>query len=249
MTSFNGDDLRRAEFRDVDLSGGRFVGSDLSGVVMRGVVVEAMEIDAPWLSEGSTYLRVNGVDVIPLVEAELDRRFPGRALRRANDPDGLRAAWAALEAAWDAVLARAAGLPAGTLDVSVAGEWSFTQTVRHVVLATDIWLGKAVLGLARPFHPLGLVDASAEAEGFDMSVFAAEEPSYDEVLAARESRVALVRGFLADVTPELLAEPRPNPHDPRHSETVAACVRVVLDESWEHLRYAVRDLDVLAGPA
>jgi len=37
-------------------------------------------------------LRVNGVDVAPLVEAELNRRFPGRADRRTGDPDGLRAA-------------------------------------------------------------------------------------------------------------------------------------------------------------
>jgi hypothetical protein len=30
-------------------------------------------------SPTASFLRVNGVDVIPLVEAELDRRFPGRA--------------------------------------------------------------------------------------------------------------------------------------------------------------------------
>jgi hypothetical protein len=52
-------------------------------------------------------VRVNGVDVIPLVEAELNRRFPGRADRRAEDLDGLRAAWATLE--------RVAAMPAGTL--------------------------------------------------------------------------------------------------------------------------------------
>jgi len=52
-------------------------------------------------------LRVNGVDVIPLVEAELNRRLPGRAGRRATDPYGLRAAWAALERTWAATLERA----------------------------------------------------------------------------------------------------------------------------------------------
>ena len=40
-------------------------------------------------------VRINGVDVVPFVEAELDRRFPGRAERRAPDPEGLRNAWAA----------------------------------------------------------------------------------------------------------------------------------------------------------
>ena len=40
-----------------------------------------------------------------------------------------------------------AGLPPDTVDVSVAGEWSFAQTLRHLVLATDMWLGRGILGL------------------------------------------------------------------------------------------------------
>jgi hypothetical protein len=67
------------------------------GVVMRGVDAVGADIDAPWLFDGESFLRVNGVDVIPLVEAELNRRFPGRADRRAGDPDGVCAAWATLE--------------------------------------------------------------------------------------------------------------------------------------------------------
>ena len=41
---------------------------------------------------GDVYKRqvVNGVDVAGLVDAELNRRFPGRELRRAQTPDGLR---------------------------------------------------------------------------------------------------------------------------------------------------------------
>src|SRR5262245_63830982 len=91
------DDLRGAKFVNVNLRGARFVEADLSDVVMRGVRVAGADIDAPWLFDGESFLRVNGVDVIPLVEAELNRRLPGRADRRAGDPDGLRAAWAALE--------------------------------------------------------------------------------------------------------------------------------------------------------
>ena len=41
---------------------------------MRGVEVAKVDIDAPWLVHGERLL-VNGVDVIPFVEAELDRRF------------------------------------------------------------------------------------------------------------------------------------------------------------------------------
>jgi hypothetical protein len=93
------DDLQGAEFVDADLRGARFVRSALSEVVMRAVDVTGADIDAPWLFDGDGYLRINGVDVIPLVDAELNRRFPGREDRRAGDPDGLRTAWAALERA------------------------------------------------------------------------------------------------------------------------------------------------------
>jgi hypothetical protein len=72
------DDLQGAEFVGVDLRGARFVGADLSGVVMRSVDVAGMEIDGPWLFEDESFLRVNGVDVIPLVEAGRHRRRVGR---------------------------------------------------------------------------------------------------------------------------------------------------------------------------
>lgn len=236
------DELQGAEFLDADLQGARFVGADLSGVVMRGVQVSGADIDAPWLFDGESSFRVNGVDVAPFVEAELNRRFPGRADRRAADPDGLRAAWATLERTWAATLERVAAMPAGTVDVSVGGEWSFAQTLRHLVLATDMWLGRAILELEQPFHPLGQADASLETEGHDTSIFTKVTPSYAEVLEARAGRVAMVRDFLATVTPEVLAAPRKNPHAPDYPETVLSCLHVILAEEWEHHRYAVRDL-------
>jgi hypothetical protein len=229
-----------------EFQGARFVGCDLSGVVMRGVQIEAADIDAPWIFEGDSHFRINGVDVLPFVDAELNRKFPGRELRTAADPDGLRAAFAALHDSWSALLDRVAGMPAGTVDQSVDGEWSFAQTLRHLVLATDMWLGKGILELDQPFHPLGISDASMAEEGWDMSVFSTQTPTYDEILAARADRVAMVRDFVASVTPDALAAPRPNPHDPDYQETVLNCLHVILQEEWDHLRYAVRDLDALA---
>jgi hypothetical protein len=242
MAAFtSSDDLQGARFVETNLQGARFVGADLSGVVMRGVQVDQADIDAPWLPHGG-YLRVNGVDVIPYVEAELDRRFPGRADRRADDPEGLREAWAVLQGTWAATLDRAAAMPAGTVDVSVDGEWSFAQTLRHLVLATDTWLRRGVLEIEQPFHPLGLRDAGSEG---DESVFTTETPSYAEVLAARADRVALVAGFLATVTADELAAERRNPHAPEYPETVRSCLHVILEEEWEHLRFVVRDLDAI----
>jgi hypothetical protein len=245
QTFTRSDALQGAEFVDADLRGARFVRADLSGVVMRGVEVHRAEIDSPWLFEGESFLRVNGVDVLPFVEAELNRRFPGRADRRAGDPDGLRAAWAALERTWADTLQRVAAMPAGTADVSVDGEWSFAQTLRHLVLATDMWLGGAILEIEQPFHPLGLTDVSAEDGRLDMSVFTTITSSYDDVLEARASRVAMVHDFIATVTPAELAATRRNPHDPEHAETTLSCLHTILEEEWEHHRYAVRDLDAI----
>ena len=246
MTSFDrSDDLRGAEFVDADLRGARFVRADLSDVVMRGADVQGADIDAPWLLESGGRLLVNGVDVAPLVDAELDRRFPGRAQRRAREPEGLRAAWAALQDTWAGTLARVASLPVGTTEVSVAGEWSFAQTLRHLVMATDTWLGRGVLEHEQPYHPLGLPNAEHEADGNDISVFSMASPTYAEVLEVRAERVAMVRDLLATVTADDLAGERRNPHAPQHRETVLSCLHVILEEEWEHHRYAVRDLDAI----
>ncbi|HET7734882.1 MAG TPA: DinB family protein [Nocardioidaceae bacterium] len=244
MATFTGsDDLQGATFTGVNLHGARIRGSDLSGAVMRGIDIKDADIDAPWLPDGS--LLVNGVDVVPYVEAELDRRFPGREQRRARDPESLRQAWRVLQETWGRTLERAAAMPAGSVDVSVDGEWSFAQTLRHLVMATDTWLGRTVLEREQPYHPLALADASAEEEGLDMSVFTTETPTYDEVLAARAERVGMVTEFLSSVTDDDLEAPRKNPWAPDHPETTRSCLHVILEEEWEHHRYAVRDLDTI----
>ncbi|MEV6281949.1 DinB family protein [Kribbella sp. NPDC051770] len=238
MATFDrSDELRGARFSGVDLQKARFVGCDLSGVVMRGVEIGAGDIDAPWLST----LRVNGVDVAPYVESELNRRFPGRELRRAEDPAGLREAWAVLEATWARTVERA---PAEKVDESVDGEWSFAQTLRHLVLATNTWFGRGIHEQEQPFHPLGLADAGTDSNR-DSSLFVDGVPPYEDVLMVRAEHQAMVREYIAQATPEMLQAPRKNPHAPQYPETVLSCLHVILEEEWEHHRYAVRDLDTL----
>jgi hypothetical protein len=228
------------EFVDEDLAGARFVRTDLSGAQLRAAHVDGMDIDAPWLST----LVVNGVDVAPYVEAELNRRFPGRELRRATEPDALRAAWAACRAAWDSAVA---GVPRDAVDVQVGGEWSFAQTLRHLVMATDTWFRGAVLGVPNPYHPIGQPHAEYETDGFDLSVFTESSPTYERVLEVRAEHVATVTDFLASATAEDLAVLRQHPWGPGRQVTTLACLHVILEEEWEHLRYALRDLAVIAG--
>jgi hypothetical protein len=250
MATFDGsEDLGGAEFADVNLRGARFVRSSLSGVVMRGVDIEGADIDAPWLLEDGGTLFVNGVNVAPLVNAELNRRFPGREMRHAEGPGELREAWERLQEAWSAAAGRVAGMPPGSEDAAVDGEWSFAQTLRHLVMATDKWLRGAVLGVAQPYHPIGEPNVEYETDGLDMSVFQAAKPSYREVLDVRAGHVELVRDFLANATAEDLQHPHPAPDNPRFTVTTLNCLHVILHEEWEHLRFATRDLDTIEAEA
>jgi hypothetical protein len=233
------DELEGARFHLVSLRGARLTECDLSGARIRGVEADGLEIDLREPSEGR--LVVNGVDVVPLVEAELDRRFPGRGLRTATTAAGLRLAWSAAEGAWTRMLDRAAATPDG-FDAAPAGEWSLTETLRHLVMSTDAWLRFAVLGIDQPFHPYGVVNVGFEEDGGDMSVFS-EPPSLAAVLDVRAERVGMVRDFLAEATDETLAAPSRHAWAPQYSMPTLGCLRVILNEEWEHLRIATRDLD------
>ena len=246
MTSYvRTDEFKGAEFVQANFAGATIRFSDLTGVTMRGVDVGGLDIVSHDLFFGS--LIVNGVDVVPLVEAELNRRFPGRELQSAQTPEGLREGFAAVCAAWDETVDATAP---DLVTAHVPGEWSLIETLRHLILATDAWLGAAIEGREWPFHEIGLPFTGAAEMGFDMSRFRAEPPELAEVLEVRAQRRAKVAGFLAGVTPEVLAQERENPWGGGDwRPTVGDCVRVILEEEWAHLRYIRRDLALLAEPA
>src|SRR6185436_18906308 len=171
----------------------------LSGARMRGVSLIGADLDGDL--EG---LRIWGVEVAPLLEAELDRRHPERAVLKATEPDDRRAGWGRLEAMWAVTMARVAGMPPQAVDVSVDGEWSFALTLRHLVLATDAWLGNAILRRDHPFHPLGVLFGEAVGREAEFGLDAAATPSFADVLDARAGRTTMVREYLAAVTAEEL---------------------------------------------
>src|SRR6476469_99397 len=102
MPDFFRQDLRGSRFRDVDLRESRLHDVDLSGAVLRGVQLDGAEIDGD--VEGLT---INGVEVRPLIEAELDRRYPERRSMRPTDPAGFRGAWDVVEQLWGSTVERA----------------------------------------------------------------------------------------------------------------------------------------------
>ncbi|MEV0157233.1 DinB family protein [Micromonospora sp. NPDC050686] len=151
----------------------------MSGLVMRGVELVDVRIDGEIQN-----LVVNGVDVAPLVNAELDRRDPVRARMRPTDPDGFREAWGIVERLSTGTVERARGLDPGLLHDSVDGEWSFIETLRHLVFATDAWVRRAILGDPSPWDPLDLPwDEMPDTPGIPRDREA--RPSLEEVLALR----------------------------------------------------------------
>ncbi len=236
-------DLNEARFRDVDLSGARFERVDLSGAVMRGVELVNVTIDGEIHN-----LTINGVDVAPLVYAELDHRFPDRIKMRPTDVTGFREAWDIVERLWDGTVTRARGMRPELLHERVDGEWSFIETLRHLVFATDAWVGRAILGDPKPWDALDLpFDEMPDIPGVPRDRDA--RPSLDEVLALRKDRMATVRQVIDDLTDEKLdgqTEPVTEPGWPRSiSYPVRECLLCILNEEWHHRRYAERDLDAL----
>src|ERR1700686_5376097 len=128
-----------------DFRGERLDDADFSGARLHSPNFERTRITDGWLRNAdiSGYidgLRVNGVEVAPLVEAELDRRFPERMKLRAADPQGLADAWAMVEDVWARTVARARTLPEPLLSQRIDDDWSFVETLRHLICATDGWL-------------------------------------------------------------------------------------------------------------
>lgn len=127
----------RRRWVETSLAGARFHNVDLTGAKMGGVIMVDAEIDG-WISG----LHVNGVEVAPLVERELRRLHPERAKMRSSDPKDLREAWMAIERRWRRTVARARRLPERLAHERVDGEWSFAETLRHLVFVADAWIGR-----------------------------------------------------------------------------------------------------------
>jgi uncharacterized protein YjbI with pentapeptide repeats len=235
--------LTGADFHNVDLTGARFRLVDLTGVTIRGA--DLIDVD---ISGQIKNLTINGVDVAPLVEAELDRRYPSRAKMRPSDAAGYREAWDVLEELWPQTVARARRLNPESLHQRVNGEWSFIETLRHLVFATDAWVNRAILGQPSPWDPL---DLPHDEMPDDPSVPRDRDarPTLDQVLALRKGRMATVRTLLADLTDEQLAgmtQPVTEPGYPEpNSFPVRRCLGAILNEEWQHRLYAERDLDAL----
>jgi DinB superfamily len=108
-----------------------------------------------------------------------------------------------------------------------------------------VWLRGAVQGIDPPDHPIGQPFSEYAADGYDTSYFTETTPSPERVLDVRAERQAMVTEFLAAASDRDLTDQRVNPWARHRTVTVGHCISVILNEEWEHLRFALRDVDAL----
>jgi len=221
---FWGVDMQRSTFRDVDLMGAR-----ISHARLADVVIDA-EIDR---------LVINGVDVTAYVN-ERDEWFALRSQLHPADPESMRQGWHAFATAWGSTIERAQSLPEEQRHASVEGEWSFVETVRHLVFATDKWFSVPILGGG--FHPMGLPNSGSADFGWP-GIDDLANPTFEDAVAAWRDRSGQLRDHLDDIEPAALeVEVAVLENGP---SAVHDCIGVVFEEHFQHLRYAGRDLDRL----
>ncbi len=235
------------EFEGRDLTEATFWGVDLTNATMRDVNFTGVRMKSVWLVDVDIdglvdRLVVNGVDVTAYVH-EHDPSYPVRGMLRPNDVPGLRAALDALDETWATTISHARSLRESQLHESVDGEWSFVETQQHLVFAFDKWFSSPLLGQAS-FHAMGLPNTGSRDFGWPGLDLAAR-PTLDEALAVRAEQSAQLRSSLDGLSVDDFSrevEVLENGTVP-----LIECYYVVFEESFEHHRYAVRDLAELTA--
>jgi hypothetical protein len=177
----------------------------------------------------------------PVTERQAARIKPLGLL--ADDPAGLLAAWDQVESFWNETVNDAMRLPAEMLGARVNGEWSFIETLRHLVFVTDVWIGDVVLQRVSAYDPIGL-PPDFVTNGVELGLDLDAQPSIDEVLAARARGMALARHTIADVDAAGLDRTCAG-YDGKF--IVLGAFQNVIFEEWAHHVFAGRDLAELGG--
>lgn len=237
------------QFEDARLSRIDFSGAEIRGAGLYGTRLVDCELVDVVIDGQIENVTINGVDVGPLIEAELIRRDPFYGQLHPTDAEGFRAAWVQLEQRWAHLTDRARALPEEVLHASVAGEWSFIQTLRHLGFATAAWLQRTAQGDPHPYRALDLPwdEAPDWPDAWHIPRDREACPSLAEALEGRTVRQDAMREHLATLTDADLAEEvtRPEPGWPAYPDLpVVLALQTILTEEYPH-RYASRDLDIL----
>jgi hypothetical protein len=153
----------------------------------------------------------------------------------ADRPETLLVAWQQIERIWSDTVDRALELPSDALDRRVNGEWSFLETLRHLIFVTDGWILRDIRGAERPLHPLGLPPHFITS-GIELGLDLGAQPSIEGILAVRADRMRQVQECIQELHSQELDRRTPP------GFTVLGAIQVVIFEEWAHHEYTTRDL-------
>jgi uncharacterized damage-inducible protein DinB len=167
-----------------------------------------------------------------------------------EDAAAFRSTWAEAQQRWAETVDKARTLDEELLHERVDGEWSFVQTLRHLLFVTDSWVSRGVLGERNPWHhldlpPTGMTRVKGLADA-DVRVDLAE------VLALRGERTKMVDRVMEALTDKELDEERRclgAGHPKAGLWAVRRCLAAQVNEEWRHRDFAERDLAKLGAPA
>lgn len=222
---FWGVQFQRARFRDADFSGSSFF-----HVLLRDASIDG-EID---------HLVINGVDVTDYVNRH-DRWWPLRNRLSPDSREGILESWTSLGSEWNSLLARVAAAGPSVVDQSVNGEWTLSETLRHLIFAMDKWFTLPILG-AQAVSAIGLPNTSSQGRpwpGLDPGA----RPDFEDVLAVRSAQHATFSAFVSAM--QIAALPESVSVEENGNVPALMCFHVVLEEEFEHLRYMIRDVAAL----
>jgi hypothetical protein len=189
----------------------------------------------------SQALEVEGIKVAPPLTRNQARTLAFNGLL-ADVAENLMGAWLRAVAFWADTVRGARSSP-GELQLTekVNGEWSFIETLRHLVFVTDNWIGMGVLG-SEARHPLGLPPHFVT-NGTELGLDLESKPDLETVLLARTDRQKRFESALHAIGDDL-GEPCLGPLS---GFTRLGAFQVVIAEEWFHRSFAVRDLATLTG--
>lgn len=225
-STFWGVNLTNSTFRDADFGGSAFF-----HVFMRNVMIDGLV----------ERLVVNGVDVTDYV-AEHDRWHPLRTMLEPMTMSECRAAWDLLSSEWSRFLEQTARVNPDALLASVGGEWSFRDTLRHLVFVRDKWFAGPILGRTT-FTSVGLPNTGSRDFGWPGLDLEAD-PSVDDVLALRTTQNLEFVDWMS--TADISGLPPESEVLENGTVPTVMCLHAVLEEEFEHLRYATRDLEIVS---
>jgi hypothetical protein len=157
--------------------------------------------------------------------------------RAPADVDAARSSVAEVTGAIEATITRATSFTDEERNRRVDDEWSTVESIRHIVMVVDGWLGRTIKGEDDPFHPIGLTPHFMPGVPPGTSIDPDADPTFDEACEVLRGRLSTLETFVNGLTADELARAIGG-----HAENVAGGLGVIFDELTYHNGFMNRDL-------